>query len=85
MKPRLNISWWVEVIEGGGIIRQCLLMCLLVVCCVQAGCRKQDDKCDPICVINPHTKEMECNLRAILIFTNSSLFEASLEKVSRKF
>lgn len=49
---------------------------------VQSGCRVQEEKCSPVCVLNPKSSEMECNLRASLIFTNSSQFEASLQKVT---
>lgn len=72
---------WITVEE---LCRQCLVVCLLIACqvaFVEGGCRIQEDKCGPVCVHNPQTQAMDCNLRAVLIFTNSTEFEASLQKV----
>lgn len=76
-------------IAGGGggadrVKRTFLILCLILACYVsnvQSGCRVQEDKCPPVCGYNALTNELECNLRAVLIFTNSTEFEASLEKV----
>lgn len=60
----------------------CLVLCFHLPVLVLAGCRPQDVQCDPVCVFNETTQQQECNLRAALIFTNSSEFEASLEKMT---
>lgn len=74
--------------QGNGILWQCWIVFFLILHCkdlfVRAGCRMQEDKCGPVCKLNPITEELECNLRAVLIFTNSTLFEASLPKVGSK-
>lgn len=59
-------------------------LCLVIafqVAFVEGGCRIQEDKCVPVCVKNPLTQAMDCNLRAVLIFSNSTEFDASLQKV----
>lgn len=57
-----------------------LIVIVSQVSIVKSGCREQENKCDPVCVYNSKN-ELECNLRSVLIFTNSTDFEANLEVV----